>query len=782
MRPSFPPIPTRWQALLRRRIFVIPLLIVLVLLVLRFFPREPLLADQPFSRAVYSADGALLRLTLATDEQYRLWQPLEKIPAPLQNAVLLYEDRWFYRHPGVNPVALFRAAADSASGQRRRGASTITMQLARRLYGIDSRTPPGKLQQMLAALWIELRYGKREILEAYLNVAPYGGNVEGAGAASEVFFRKPLSQITLPEAIALAVIPQNPQRRRVDRQADDVLLAARARLWQRWLAQHPQDAHLAADQALRLQASRRESLPFEAPHLVDYLLRTTPSAPAAETPTPIYSTLDLRLQKLCERVLRDYLRTRAESGIRNASALLLDSESMEVKAVVGSADYFAADIQGQVNGTLAKRSPGSTLKPFIYALALDQGHLHPRTMLKDAPTAFGPFSPENYDGHFVGPISAQDALIRSRNIPAVSVAAKLSRPDLYDFLRLGGVGRLATREHYGLALVLGGGEVTMEELAQLYALLPNGGLVKPLRYLKGTEEKGEALPPRLLSDEAAFITLEMLQHNVRPDTLAPARPAIAWKTGTSWGFRDAWTAGVFDRYVLVVWLGNFAGEGNPALIGIDTAAPLFLRLADAIRLERTGSSARPRLPPANLRQVEVCATSGDLADGLCRAKVNTWFIPGKSPIRGQRLHRRVHVDRQTGKAQCTPGPDTREEIHEYWSTDLQRVFRDAGLPRRAPPTLDCGATEATDAPRIASPLRGETYTVRQSKPSPLMLRAEAGAGARKLYWWLDSTLIGATRPGETLFWQAPTPGTFTLRVVDESGRADERQLRIEFLP
>jgi penicillin-binding protein 1C len=769
-----------WRAWRHRRAVAVPLLIVLALVVLRVFPREPLLADTPWSRAVYAADGELLRLTLASDEQYRLWQPLAEIPTPLQEAVLLYEDRWFHWHPGVNPVALVRAAADSASGGRRRGASTLTMQLARRLYGIDSRTVGGKAQQILAALWIEARYGKRAILEAYLNVAPYGGNVEGAAAASEVFFRKPLAQLTLPEAIALAVIPQNPQRRRLDQQADAALLRARAQLWQRWLQHHPGDRALAADLALKLQRARRESLPFAAPHLVDYLLRTgTPAAPG-QPPAPIVSTLDLRLQQLCERVIRDYLRSRAESGVRNASALLVDTETMAVKALVGSADYFDASIAGQVNGVLGKRSPGSTLKPFIYALALDQGLIHPRTVLKDAPTAFGPFSPENYDGSFVGPISAQDALIRSRNIPAVSVAARLSHPDLYGFLRQAGVSRLATREHYGLALVLGGGEVTLEELAQLYALLPNGGLFKPLRYEKEAPSASTTLAPALLSDEAAYVTLDMLQHNVRPDTLAPGRPPIAWKTGTSWGFRDAWTAGVFGRYVLVVWLGDFAGAGNPSLIGLDMAAPLFLRLADAVRLEaQGGASVRPA--PWNLRQVEVCAASGDPADELCRVKVTTWFIPGKSPLKGLKLHRQAHVDRTTGEVRCTPDANTRTVVYQDWDTDLQRLFRDTGLPRRALPAR-CAEGAETAAPRIVAPRRGETYTVRQSKPAPLMLRAESGTGSRTLYWWLDSAQIGRSAPGETLFWQPPAPGRYTLRVVDEAGHADERALQIEFLP
>ena len=277
----------------------------------------------------------------------------------------------------------------------------------------------------------------------------------------------------------------------------------------------------------------------------------------------IRSTLNLPMQRTLERIMAQYLQSHAGIGLTNASALLLDTSTMQVRAVVGSADYHNEAISGQVNGTLAKRSPGSTLKPFIYALALEQGLMHPRTVLKDAPTAFGPYAPENFDGRFAGPIAAQDALIRSRNIPAVALAARLSKPGLYDFLKLSGVGRLQSEQHYGLALVLGGGEVTMEELASLYATLANGGASARLSY---TQAEAPGAPLQLLSPEAAYITLEMLRQTPRPDTGGPARPTVAWKTGTSWGFRDAWTAGVFGRHVLVVWVGNFDGSSNPALI------------------------------------------------------------------------------------------------------------------------------------------------------------------------------------------------------------------------
>lgn len=631
---------------LARRALIAGVLLALLLALLRLWPHAPLSETVGSSRAVYARGGELLRLTLAADEQYRLWVPLERISPTLIDAVLLYEDRRFHAHPGVNPAALVRSAWRIASGERRQGGSTLTMQLARRLYGIDSRTAGGKVAQIAAALWIEARHGKREILEAYLNTAPYGGNIEGVQAASLIYFRKDAARLSLPEALTLAVIPQNPVKRIAERGRNTELQAARERLWALWAERDPTARQHAPDAQLVLSAQSRGSLPFLAPHLTDMLLAQPRSDAGVAAPVEIRATIDLRMQSTLERVMAQYLRTHADVGMNNASALLLDASTMQVRALIGSADWHDDTIAGQVNSTQAKRSPGSTLKPFIYALALDQGLLHPKTMLKDAPTAFGPYAPENFDHRFAGPLSAQEALIRSRNVPAVAVAAKLSKPGLYDFMRLAGVQKLQSESHYGLALVLGGGEVTPEELAGLYGTLANGGIAQPLRYTEPAPDERPAQPLRLLSEEASFITLDMLRQTPRPDTTLPARPAIAWKTGTSWGFRDAWTAGVFGRHVLVVWVGNFDGSSNPALVGVDAAAPLFLRMVDALRAERLDPGEVAVTQPANLRQVEVCAATGGLPDAVPGAHAHLVHRrqvadPGQQPA-SRRVGRRDH--------------------------------------------------------------------------------------------------------------------------------------------
>ena len=757
----------------------------LVLLVLRFYPWQPLSDTVGTSRGVYAKDGELLRLTLAPDGQYRQWVGLADISPLLIEAARVYEDRSFFWHVGVNPVALGRAVWQSSAGARRQGGSTITMQLARRVYGIDSRHAVGKVKQIAAALWLEARYSKNDLLEAYLNTVPFGGNIEGVGAASLIYFNKTALKLALPEAITLAVIPQNPVKRIAERGRNAELQAARLRLWQAWVSIYPEAAIQSPDIAVALAAQGRQALPFLAPHLSDQLLSDPRLAQSKAR--SIHTTIDIRMQRTLERVIAQYLKGRGDVGLNNASALLLDSRSMEVRAVVGSADFHNDKIAGQVNGTLAKRSPGSTLKPFIYGLALDQGVLHPKTVLKDAPTSFGPFTPENFDGRFMGPLAAQDALIRSRNVPAVAVAAKLNKPNLYEFMRAAGVKKMQTEQHYGLALVLGGGEVTMEELAQLYAILPNEGKSRPLRYVRAADVSASVKTPEsslpLLSPQAAFITLDMLRRTPRPDTGSPAKPDIAWKTGTSWGFRDAWTAGVFEPYVLVVWMGNFDSTSNPALIGLDAAAPLFLRIVDAIRAQGLEARAASKPLPANLVNVEVCASTGGLPDALCPVRTNTWFIAGKSPIKTSDLHRVQWIDSRTGKAVCQPNAFTTPQVVERWGSDMLRLFAQSGLPRPKVAPDACDTSEASqESPRITSPLRGISYVLRSSTPKPLTLKADAAADAKTLYWFADDALLGKTAADSDLQWLPTLGKRYVLRVIDEQGRADSRELVVELAP
>ena len=762
-----------------RRLGWMLLLLAAALVVVRYWPREPLAARIHSSTAIFDRHGRLLRLTLARDQQYRLWTRLEDVSPQFTEALLLHEDRLFYWHPGFNPAALVRAAVSSGTGQTRLGGSTLTMQLARLMYGLNTRTISGKLVQIARAVQLEMCYSKHDLLEAHINLMPYGGNLQGVGAASRIYFGKPAAKLGLAEALSLVLIPQSPARRDPSGAEPPELLAARERLFKRWQDVHPRSA-TPQYVSLPLRYGRLSDLPFAAPHFTTHLLIESASAPQPE----IHSTLDLSLQRLTERVLHAYVREHQAVGIRNAAALLVDHRDLSVRAMVGSADFNDSDIFGQVNGTLAKRSPGSALKPFIYALAMDQGLIHPQTVLKDAPTTFGPFSPENFDGRFVGPITAREALVRSRNVPAVSLSSQLAQPSLYQFLKSAGVADMASERHYGLSLALGGGEVTMEETAMLYAMLANRGELAPLRYRVAADEPPRA---RLLSEEASFMTLDMLKTTPRPDDAFARRQdrvVPAWKTGTSWGFRDAWTAGVFGPYVLVVWVGNFDGSSNPAFVGIQAAAPLFLRITDALAAANPQLVEPARRQPPRLARVDVCGASGDLPNADCPQIASTWYIPGVSPIRISQIHRRLWIDARTGLQACPPYDNrfVRSEVFEFWPTDLMQLFAQAGMPRRRPPPPgDCHRQIAFGtAPQITSPVISATYSLRAAKVGTdgIPLAANADSEVRKLHWFIDDAYVGTGTPGIAISWSPSHAGRFIVRAVDDRGRADSRELQV----
>ena len=740
---------------------------------------KPLLVNKAgFSQAVYDNEGHLLRLTLSSDEKYRLWVPLSEIPPTMIEATLLQEDAWFRWHGGVNPVSLLRAfCATYLSGGRRIGGSTITMQLARDRFGIDSRTLRGKIEQIARAIELERFYSKDEILEAYLNIAPYGGNVEGVAAASLVYFHEPPKQLSLAQALTLAVIPQSPSRRNPLRRAGhDPLDRARLRIGALWASTHPSTIPNPGTTML-VHAARRGELPHRAPHLVDRVLAISDSG-------HVTSTLDPAIQSLLELQLHRFIERSHRLGIQNGAVILVDYRTMQVKGYVGSANYFENQIDGQVNGLLGRRSPGSALKPFIYALAIDQGLIHPRTMLKDTAIRIAAYNPENYDHDFLGPIDATSALVRSRNVPAIEVANMLRPPGLYGFLKKAGVKNLRDESFYGLALALGGAEVSMEELAGLYAMLANGGQLRPLIFTTSPAAVSrDSL--RMLSPEATFSVLEMLRENPRPaddftTSQVPNASAIPWKTGTSFGLRDAWAMGIVGPYVLGVWIGNFDGTPNANFIGREAAGPLFFNIADALRARGPLREAIFR-QHLNLKRIKVCALSGQLPGPYCDHLKETFFIPGKSPITTCSIHRGVKIDTHSGLRACpgdTGAVNTR--AFEFWPSDLLKMFRSAGLQRKMPPALDSACRKFTGfgaPPQISSPSRGIMYSTAPDGGTEIPFAAVTDADSRVVYWFVDDQLVGTSRSGESFMWKA-RPGSFLVRAIDQQGRAVAEQLKV----
>lgn len=743
--------------------------------------KPDLYAQAEFSWLIRDRNGKLMWLSLSEDEKYRYFVPLERIPKEIVNATVLYEDRDFYSHFGVNFWAVGRAVFSMAKGGRRLGASTVTMQLVRLAEREKTDTVPAKLWQMWRAFIYEYHYSKDEILEAYLNLAPYGSNVEGIGSAALVWFQKEVQSLNLAECLALVTIPQNPGARSPLKMPNSVWDKARKRLFSLWQEAYPSPYNtLYANLPLKVFAPK--DLPFRCPHAVLELYENRPKSDRKSIlrEQEIRSSLDTDIQQDLENVLTKYLADKKQYGIQNGAMVLADWRTGEILSLVGSAGFFDTAVSGQIDGTSVSRSYGSTLKPFIYALALEQGLIHSKTILLDTEKSFAGYEPENADGLFKGPLYADMALKNSRNIPAIYLAERIKNPDLYGFLQKAGIFLPQKKEYYGLALVLGGAEISLRDIAGLYAMLANRGYHRKLTlYAKGAEREKP-----LISPEASYITLKMLETN----SVYPFSPVVAsWKTGTSNGQRDALTAGIFGPYVLAVWIGNFDASPNPNFIGAKAALPLFFQTAEKLR-QRTEGLDKPWYSDKdlNVKEIDVCASTGDVKLSLCphTAKAKAYFIPGVSPIKETGVLRKILVNQKTGLRECREIPgETAEEVYEFWSSDLQRLFAKAGVYKKPVPPYSPLCREeilpnAGNAPQIISPVKGILYQQDKKNSQVMSLRADTDADVNFVHWFVDNAYLGYTRKNESLV-HTPKVGTHTVYAVDEFGRASSVSFEVE---
>lgn len=729
-----------------------------------------------FSATYQDKNGELLQVFLTSDDKYRIYRPVTDFPPEFIETLLLQEDKYFYSHNGINPVAIIKAGWETyVKKSRRMGASTITMQTAKLKYNIYTKNIGGKLNQIIKALYLEACYTKQEILDAYVNLAPCGGNVEGFETASWYYYNKSIKNLNLSENIMICVLPQNPIKRApTPEKTPSELINARKVLFSTWVEEHPEDKD--KEIYMDMQMNVICSFPNEARHFTEMLALHENIVQR----TPVKTSLDLNIQKRCEEIFDTYINQNRSFGVQNGAVLLVDWTTMEVVANIGSADYYNDFIEGQVNATTSKRSPGSTLKPFIYAMALEQGLIHYRTMLKDTPITFNEYSPDNYGSIFKGPVQSWFALCDSRNIPAIYLEKNLSERHLYDFMKESGVTEMKERDHYGLSIVLGTCEVTMLELAKMYCTLANMGIQKDLKF---TQDFKKQNGKKLLSKESAFIIRKMLEENTPPFQTKPKgveNVPVAYKTGTSIGFKDSWSAGIFDKYVILVWIGNFNGQGNNSFLGRTMSAPLMFKIAyNIISSTPEKELLLPPDVPENAVQIPVCTVSGGIPCDDCPQTELAWFIPGVSPIEKCKIHRRINIDTRTGyRTDENNKPYVQSVVREFWPSDLQALFEQAGLPRLAPPDYPPDNFDITQIsngypPEIISPMSGTDYVFRKKDPSrnKILLHAGADADTSELLWFVGSEFIGRTKPGKTLEWH-PTPGKYILTVTDEKGRSD----------
>jgi len=580
------------------------------------------------STTVVDRNGKLLRAFAMADGRWRLPVDAKTDVDPGYVALLLaYEDQRFYTHGGVDPWALGRAAFQLVTrGHIVSGGSTITMQLARLMEPRQRRSLYAKLHQIVRAIEIERKLSKDEILNLYLTLAPFGGNLEGVRAASIAYFGKEPKRLSLAEEALLVALPQSPETRRIDRYPK-AGQAARDRVLDRMIEEGKVSAEDAA-QAKAVPVPRfRHPMPLLAPHSAERAMATVKDAPL------IHLTLDAGLQRNLETLARD--RAAALGPDISVAIVAVDNASGDILARVGSPDYFDARRAGQVDMTRAVRSPGSTLKPFIYGMAFEDGVVHPESLIDDRPVRFGSYAPENFDMTFQGTVSVRHALQMSLNVPAVALLDRVGASRMTSRLRqAGGHLTLPEGEVPGLAMGLGGVGVTLQDLVQLYSGFPRLGSTVPLQEIRQSGVKSPE-PLRLMDRVAAWQVGNVLMGTPPPDNAA--RNRIAFKTGTSYGYRDAWSVGFDGRMTIGVWIGRPDGAPVPGLVGRSAAAPILFdafarsgKLPAPLPKAPSGAliASNPKLP-LPLRRFRA---TGDLIDTSARRPLHIQF-----PLDGSRI-------------------------------------------------------------------------------------------------------------------------------------------------
>ena len=844
-----------------------PLLIATLFMLANWcFPLPKARLHPPISQIVLDRNGEWLRAFLADDSMWRIaissqqrvaQQPGLMVDSRLlHQAILTSEDKWFYYHYGINPVSIATALYDNLKvGEVVRGGSTITMQLAR-LMEPKARNIPNKLIEMFRAVQLEHAYSKSEILAFYFNMLPYGGNIVGTAAASRFYFNKPQHALSLGEAALLAAIPNAPERLRPDRFPENAR-KAREKVLNRLLARRQISEQQWQEAVQEPIPHKRYPLPFKAPHLSRLLSKENRKKFGVRNPSHsqttngrIHTTIDAKVQNTAARILNEYLvdaarkpSLRGSHSTSTGAIIVMDTQNRHVLAMVGSHDFFDRKALGQINGTLAPRSPGSALKPFVYALAMEEGLITPETLLFDVPVTHADYTPVNYDGKYNGYVTARQALARSLNVPAVNLTARLENSTarvggstLHAFLKQAGISTLAPAQKYGLSMVLGGCEVNLLELTTLYAGLANMGEFGPYQLTlprnsqqrSGNQPSAESerserpeshFTQRLLRKETSFIITEMLTESQLPTNTVKNPeafertmnlPKIAWKTGTSYGHRDAWCIGYSPTLTIGVWLGNFDGKGTPMLSGTDAATPILFALFTALTGQDTH---RWFTKPEQLKTRHVCALSGAPVSPHCPTHKEDVYIPGISSVAVCSIHKRIYVDKTTGYSLCShcripnygnlglqishPADVIKRKPHkgdisvveaqifEEWPADAATWLAENGfavsiLPEHNPL---CTGTIAGNAPVILSPAENTIYYIREGVPlenQKIRLTASASSRTQDLFWFLDGELIFRGNAGKE-YWLTPARGKYVLTCVDAEGRSATRPLHISLI-
>lgn len=750
--------------IIKSKYFIITVSVIVFVITLDLlFPLPNL---KPYSQTVYSNNGTLLNAYLTKDDKWRMRTKLDEVSDDLKRAIIEKEDSWFYWHLGVNPVSVVRALWQNiTSGERVSGASTITMQVARLIEPAE-RTYFNKFLEMLRAFQLELHYSKDEILEIYLSHLPFGGNIEGVKSASYIYFNRAPSKLSLSQAILLTIIPNDPNNLRLDENLELALTKRNL-----WIDKFIEDEIFNKQDLLDAKEEPVVPMRYEVPNVAPHFSLYTKNKYNTDQ---LYTSLDLSIQKKAEALLSNYVNRVKAKGVTNGAVLIIDNKTMQVVGYCGSADFYNDENSGQVNGIISVRSPGSALKPALYAKAFDDGILTPKMRLLDIPTDFGGYEPENYDLEFYGNVTTEFALVNSLNVPAVRLLRNLGMSNFTTLLEKSGFETISkTKSRLGLSLVLGGCGVTLEEMTKLYSSFANEGKLYRLNYLSNTDEQNYI---QLFSEGSAYLIGNILSKNERPDfpaelLFSTKLPRIAWKTGTSYGKRDAWAVGFNPHYTIGVWMGNFDGKGSPHLSGAEMAVPLLFDLFNTIDYNTKEVWFKR---PSSVRSRKVCAETGLLPSKYCQNTIDDFFIENHSPNQYCDLYKELYVSEDEDVEycpDCLPKVGYKKKAYPFYDPELAlwQIRNNISVIRPPKHNSNCSARYSSAGPVITSPSSEFEYYIEKGVKQEILLQAASDPNIKDHYWFIDDKFYKKCSPAEKVFYEA-TEGKVKLTCMDDKGR------------
>jgi penicillin-binding protein 1C len=745
-------------------------LIILITLHLLF----PLPDKVTYSTLVTDNKGDVIHAYLNPDEKWRMKTEISEISPLLRKTIIQKEDKNYYRHFGVNPIAIVRAFLTNLfNGRRISGASTITMQVSRALEP-KRRNIGNKLIEVFRAFQLEWKYSKEEILQLYLNLVPYGGNIEGVKSASILYFGKNPDHLSLAEITALSIIPNRPSSLVIGKNNDEIIKQRN-----KWLLRFAREKIFTQkeieDALAEPLTAKRLIVPKEAPHLSNKLRQNGE--------TIIHTYIERNTQLKIEKLVSDYVRNLRLKNIHNAAVMIIDNETHRVISYVGSGDFSDSTDGGQVNGTAAVRQPGSTLKPLVYGLCFDEGLLTPKKIMNDVPVNYGGYAPENYDKHFNGPVSVEYALEHSLNIPAVKALNLLGTDKMIEPLVQIGFRQIEQKQKgLGLSLILGGCGTTLEQMTGLYSAFANDGLFYPPSY---RDSDSSEKPIRILSNDASYLVTDILSRINRPDfplywDATAHLPRIAWKTGTSYGRRDAWSIGFNKKYTVGVWVGNFSGVGNALLSGAETATPLLFRIFNTLDYDADRSWFTP---PKSLEQRMICSETGMIPGEHCNNLILDYFLPGISTTQVCNNYTLMAISEDEKISYCTscqPEKNYKKKGYKLISPELQNWMEASNTTYETIPAHNplCEKIFREGKPNIISPVNGSEYLISKKNPEPLQLTCKTGNDVSRVYWYINNQFYKSTEAGSKQFF-IPVEGINKISCTDDKGRNRDIQITVK---